>query len=199
MKVTGPWSVEEAGAFLDATRVPVRLGCHTPSGHLWMLSLWFAWVETDEADAGAASTDAETAPTDAGVSPADAGVPPSDAESGTSGADDATPELRCATSADAAVVEYLRNDPAVAFEVSTNHPPYRGVRGRGTASIEPDTDKKLLRSLFERYLGGTDNDLGDFLLDPDRGEVRIRITPERLHSWDFTERMADVSVVDANE
>ncbi|QCC46558.1 pyridoxamine 5'-phosphate oxidase family protein [Halobellus limi] len=185
MHVTGPWSAEEAGAFLDATRVPVRLGCHTPSDHLWMLSLWFEWVEGDEANAGAAPTDAGTAS--------------AEVERGTSASDAATPELRCATGADAAVVEYLRNDPEVAFEVSTNEPPYKGVRGRGTASIEPDTDKRLLRSLFERYLGGTDNDLGDFLLDPDREEVRIRIRPERLHSWDFTERMADVSAVDADE
>ena len=194
MHVTGPWSAEEAGAFLDETRVPVRLGCHTPSGHLWMLSLWFAWVEAEQGG------DAEAAPTATGAVPTDAGAAPADAESGASAGDaTATPELRCATSADAAVLEYLRHDSEVAFEVSTNHPPYKGVRGRGTASIEPDTDKRLLRALFERYLGGTDNDLGDFLLDPDREEVRIRITPERLHSWDFTERMADVSVVDADE
>lgn len=181
MHVTGPWSVEEVGAFLDAARVPVRLGCHTPSGHLWMLSLWFAWVDADESDGA-----------DGGAAPVD--------EAATAGEDAAaTPELRCATSADAAVVEYLRNDPEVAFEVSTNDAPYKGVRGRGTASIEPDTDKRLLRSLFERYLGGTDNDLGAFLLDPDREEVRIRIRPERLHSWDFTERMADVSIIDSEQ
>ena len=187
MKVTGAWSAAEAGAFLDATRVPVRLGCHTPSGHLWMLSLWFTWVEAGERAAAGDGTDD--------------GAATAAADSATETPDDtaATPELRCPTSADAAVVEYLRNDPEVAFEVSTNDPPYKGVRGRGTASIEPDVDKTLLRSLFERYLGGTDNDLGAFLLDPDREEVRIRIAPERLHSWDFTERMADVSVVDTDE
>ena len=194
MHVTGPWSVEEVGAFLDAARVPVRLGCHTPSGHLWMLSLWFAWVEAEQGG------DAEAAPTATGAASTATGAAPADAESGASAGDaTATPELRCATSADAAVVEYLRNDPEVAFEVSTNDAPYKGVRGRGTASIEPDTDKRLLRSLFERYLGGTDNDLGAFLLDPDREEVRIRIRPERLHSWDFTERMADVSIVDSEQ
>lgn len=105
---------------------------------------------------------------------------------------DGTPELRCATGADADVVRYLRGDPEVAFEVSENDPPYCGVRGRGTATIEPDEDKTLLRSLLERYLGGTDNELGTKLLSADREEVRIRVTPERLHTWDFTERMRDV-------
>ncbi|WP_144904353.1 pyridoxamine 5'-phosphate oxidase family protein [Halobellus captivus] len=167
MKVTGAWSRPELTGFLDAARVPIRLACHTPSGHLWMLSLWYLWTEGDVG---------------------------SDRDGTT--ASEATPELRCATSADADVVTYLRNDPAVAFEVSTNDPPYRGVRGRGTANIEPDGDKILLRTLLDRYLGGTDNDLSAFLLDPDREEVRIRITPERLHSWDFTDRMADITAPD---
>ncbi len=34
--------------------------------------------------------------------------------------------LWCATGADADVVRYLRHDDGVAFEASTNHPPYRG-------------------------------------------------------------------------
>ncbi|MEF8908068.1 MAG: pyridoxamine 5'-phosphate oxidase family protein, partial [Haloarculaceae archaeon] len=42
--------------------------------------------------------------------------------------------LQCATGADANVVEYLRADGTVAFEVSTNTPPYMGVRGSGTAT-----------------------------------------------------------------
>jgi len=163
MRVTGAWSESAAAAFLEEVRIPIRLACHTPQGRLWMLSLWYAWVDDAEGGDGAAATDP-----------------------------DATPELRCATAAGADVVAYLRQDPAVAFEVSTNHPPYRGVRGYGTVRIEPDTDKALLRSLFDRYLGGTDNRLGDRLLDPEREEVRLRIDPERLHSWDFSGRMGDV-------
>ncbi|QIB75823.1 pyridoxamine 5'-phosphate oxidase family protein [Halogeometricum borinquense] len=108
------------------------------------------------------------------------------------------PELCCATSAAADVVRFLRANDDVAFEISTNDPPYRGVRGRGTASIEPDEEKTLLRSLLERYLGGTENELGSFLLDDDREEVRIRITPTRLHSWDYSGRMRDVVADDAN-
>jgi len=102
-------------------------------------------------------------------------------------ADDA---LLCATSASADVVEYVDADPGVAFEVSTNEPPYRGVRGNGTATVEPDPEKQLLRALLERYLGGTDTPLGRRLLGEDRKEIRIRIEPRRVHSWDYSDRMA---------
>jgi nitroimidazol reductase NimA-like FMN-containing flavoprotein (pyridoxamine 5'-phosphate oxidase superfamily) len=102
-------------------------------------------------------------------------------------------QLVCATSATADVVAYLREDDGVAFEVSTNDPPYCGVRGNGTATIEPDDDKAVLRSLLERYLDGTDSSLAERLLAPERDEVAIRIDPTRLYSWDFTERMQEVN------
>jgi len=95
----------------------------------------------------------------------------------------------CATSADADVVDYLADDDHVAFEISTNEPPYKGVRGNGTASVEPDEEKTLLRELLARYLGGTDSDLADRLLSPDREEVTISIDPDRLYTWDFSDRM----------
>lgn len=99
--------------------------------------------------------------------------------------------FECATGADADVVRYLRNDAGVAFEVSTNDPPYRGVRGNGSASLAPDEDKAVLRDLVERYLGGTDSPLAESLLSDDREEVRIRIRPEVIYSWDYSDRMAE--------
>ena len=69
----------------------------------------------------------------------------------------------CATAASADIVGLLRNDPSVAFEVSTNDPPYSGVRGNGTASIEPDPEKELLWKLVNRYLGDTDSKLAQNL------------------------------------
>jgi nitroimidazol reductase NimA-like FMN-containing flavoprotein (pyridoxamine 5'-phosphate oxidase superfamily) len=99
--------------------------------------------------------------------------------------------LHCATAADADVVGYLREHDEVAFEVSTNDPPYRGVRGNGRPRIEPDEGKALLRGLLERYLGGTDSSLADRLLDEGREEVRIVIEPRKVFSWDYGDRMAD--------
>jgi nitroimidazol reductase NimA-like FMN-containing flavoprotein (pyridoxamine 5'-phosphate oxidase superfamily) len=101
--------------------------------------------------------------------------------------------LHCATGADADIVRYLDAAPDVAFEISDNRPPYKGVRGAGTATIEPDEEKALLERLLIRYLDGTDNELATWLLDAGREEVRIRIEPSKLYTWDFTERMADVT------
>lgn len=97
--------------------------------------------------------------------------------------------FECATWANAHVVRYLRNDSEVAFDVSTNDPPYRGVRGNGSAALSVDEDKAVLRDLVERYLGGTDSSLGEWLLDDARAEVRIRVQPRVIHSWDYTDRM----------
>lgn len=97
--------------------------------------------------------------------------------------------FECATSASADVVDFLRSDPAVAFDVSTNEVPYRGVRGNGSASLSPDRNKAVLRDLVERYLGGTDSPLAERLLDDARDEVRVRIRPRTIYSWDYTGRM----------
>lgn len=99
--------------------------------------------------------------------------------------------LQCATSKQADVVRYLDHDDGVAFEISTNEPPYRGVRGRGTASVHDDPEKALLRELLDRYLGGTDSSLGNRLLSEKREEVAIRIDPAVVFGWDFSERMQE--------
>ena len=97
--------------------------------------------------------------------------------------------LECATGANADVVRYLREDPAVAFEISTNEPPYRGVRGAGSVTITPDEDKETLRSLVDRYLGDTNSALAEQLLSPEREEVRLTLDIDRAYTWDFSSRM----------
>ncbi len=143
MEPSGPWDQNRVDEFLEATTVPVRIGCRTPRDAPWIVSLWFSW----------------------------------------DGA------INCATSADADLVDFLSHDDHVSFEVSTNDPPYKGVRGRGHAAVSVDEDKTLLRTLLVRYLGGVDNEVGDRLLRPEREEVRVRIEPERLHTWDYSKRM----------
>ena len=97
--------------------------------------------------------------------------------------------FECATGANAHIVRFLEGDPQVAFDVSTNDPPYRGVRGNGTATLAADEEKTTLRALIERYLGDTDSPLAKSLLSDDREEVRIRIDPNEMHSWDYSKRM----------
>ena len=107
--------------------------------------------------------------------------------------------LWCATSAAADVVDYLAHDDRIAFEISTNEPPYKGVRGNGTTEITPDEDKQLLRSLLERYLGGTNSPLAKRLLSPQREEAQIRIDPQTVYTWDFTDSMRDAPPTDHSD
>lgn len=97
--------------------------------------------------------------------------------------------FRCATGRKSDLASFLRKNSAVSFEVSTNRPPYMGVRGNGTASLESDPNKELLRSLLERYFGGTESELADQLLSDEREELTVTIEPDRLYTWDFTSRM----------
>lgn len=97
----------------------------------------------------------------------------------------------CATSRNADIVEFLEADPHVAFEVSTNDLPYRGVRGNGTVHVAADPEKALLTDLLERYMGGTDSPLAEQLLAADREEVRLTIEPDILTTWDYSDRMSE--------
>ncbi|RQG97341.1 pyridoxamine 5'-phosphate oxidase family protein [Natrarchaeobius chitinivorans] len=97
--------------------------------------------------------------------------------------------LECATAVSSKLATYLSEPTEVAFEVSTNQPPYAGVRGRATATTEPDPEKETLRELLERYLDGTDSRLARNLLREEREEVVITIDPAVVYGWDFSDRM----------
>ena len=97
--------------------------------------------------------------------------------------------LVCATQRAASVVATLAAEGRCAFEVSVNDPPYRGVRGRATVSLEPDRDLLVLRRLVERYLGSADGTFATWLLGRETPEVAIRLIPTEVTSWDFSSRM----------
>ena len=93
------------------------------------------------------------------------------------------------------LVKSLKARPAVAFDVSTNDLPYRGVRGRGRAACTTATDNAQLETLLTKYLGGTDGQLAQWLLNRSGRESIIIIEPEWLTSWDFSERMQDLDKI----
>ena len=98
-------------------------------------------------------------------------------------------KLWCATQRGASVVSLLIRDPRCAFEVSVEMPPYRGVRGKGVATLHDDRGEEILRALIERYLGGTESELASFLLARVDQETAIAIEPQTLVTWDYQARM----------
>jgi nitroimidazol reductase NimA-like FMN-containing flavoprotein (pyridoxamine 5'-phosphate oxidase superfamily) len=97
--------------------------------------------------------------------------------------------LWCASRPQARVVHHLERDARCAFEVARDAPPYRGVRGQGRAHVMRGEGGRLLGALVDRYLGAADSRLARRLLAGAADEVAIRITPTRLVSWDYTDRM----------
>ncbi len=98
-------------------------------------------------------------------------------------------ELWCATNRKARVIRHLTRSPRCAFELAADAPPYRGIRGQGRASLYPLLGEAILRRLLTRYAIEPDSGLARMLLGKLDQEVAIRITPERLTSWDFSRRM----------
>lgn len=101
--------------------------------------------------------------------------------------------LFCATHRRAWIVDRLRRNPQVGFEISTNRPPYRGLRGTGSAVVEALGDRPLLQQLTDRYLRQSNRELASWLLSRRDDEVVIEITPDRVSQWDFSDRMQEVA------
>lgn len=97
--------------------------------------------------------------------------------------------LYCATHRSAKILRHLRSGRRCAFEVGNNEPPYRGVRGRGFVTLIEGRGEWMLRTLLSRYLKNVDSPLAIQLLSRSRDEIVMEIKPERIYSWDFTDRM----------
>ena len=101
-------------------------------------------------------------------------------------------QLFCASHSSSQMVALLRANGRVGFEIATNDPPYFGVRGQADASLADSGGAAMLRRLLERYLGGVDSPLAKWLLSRSEDELLITVTPRRLFSWDYRQRMAEV-------
>jgi hypothetical protein len=96
----------------------------------------------------------------------------------------------CATNGDAKLASYLQTNPQCGFEVAGDKPPYRGIRGKGQAMLVPERGGEILKLLLKRYDISTSSRLAKSLLAKIDQEVAICVSPSRISSWDFTERMA---------
>ncbi|MBM4263401.1 MAG: hypothetical protein FJ145_18465 [Deltaproteobacteria bacterium] len=99
-------------------------------------------------------------------------------------------KIYCATQESAKIIAHLRQNSRCAFEIASDLPPYRGVRGQGEAALRPELGRATLERLVARYLSGRQTPLGKNLLARADAEIAIEIRPLRIFAWDFTRRMA---------
>lgn len=96
--------------------------------------------------------------------------------------------LWCCTRDDSVVARRLARQPRCSFELSRDNPPYRGVRGTGTATLLADAAASILPRLIDRY-GQAGTSLADWLMGRLDHEVAIRIDRLAVSSWDYSPRM----------
>ena len=101
-------------------------------------------------------------------------------------------KIYCATQKSAKIVSYLRKNPYCGFEIATDKPPYKGVRGNGVAKILDDKGQEILDILMTKYLGDKESILSKYLKKNSKEEVAIEITPEKIFNYDYSKRMKDV-------
>jgi nitroimidazol reductase NimA-like FMN-containing flavoprotein (pyridoxamine 5'-phosphate oxidase superfamily) len=97
----------------------------------------------------------------------------------------------CATQRDAHIVKLLIKNPSCAFQISSEHMPYKGVRGRATASIIESDGARILDTLVTKYLKESDSKFAKWLTSRKANEVAIQLDLVSMATWDFSGRMVN--------
>ena len=101
-------------------------------------------------------------------------------------------KIYCASQKTAKIVSYLQKNSQCRFEIAADKPPYKGMRGQGTAKILNETGAYVLDLLIEKYLGKKESTLSKLLRNNSKTEVAIEIAPQKIFHYDYSERMKDV-------
>jgi nitroimidazol reductase NimA-like FMN-containing flavoprotein (pyridoxamine 5'-phosphate oxidase superfamily) len=87
------------------------------------------------------------------------------------------------------LVNQLKTNKKIAFEISTNDYPYKGVRGKALAALSKPDAKNVLNKLISKYLDNSNVKLATWLQSRIEDEYAIKIAPSIINSWDFSGRM----------
>jgi len=98
-------------------------------------------------------------------------------------------QLLCAAQRDSYVASRIRREQRCAFEISSEVPPYCGVRGRAVASLDDVRGPAVLDRLIDRYVGQTRQGLASWLRSRSANETAIVLEPLNASCWDYRGRM----------
>ncbi|MBV9667762.1 MAG: pyridoxamine 5'-phosphate oxidase family protein [Nitrososphaeraceae archaeon] len=103
-------------------------------------------------------------------------------------------KIYTATQKMAKKVQNIRRNPdKIYFSIDDENHPYKGVKGRGIATISEEIQKNLpiVEKINIKYLGTLEHPLAKMILENTRSgtEVVIEITPRFFSAWDFGKAM----------
>ena len=83
----------------------------------------------------------------------------------------------------------LRNKPAVYFSIDDENLPYKGVKGKGTATIVEDPNRTVSEGdrISMKYLGTLDHPIAKMITERSKKgeELVIEISPKFFSTWDY--------------
>jgi PPOX class probable F420-dependent enzyme len=83
----------------------------------------------------------------------------------------------------------LRRKPTIYFSIDDENLPYKGVKGKGIATIVEDPDKMVPQAdrISMKYLGRLDHPVAKMITDgAKKGEVvLVEISPKFFSTWDY--------------
>jgi PPOX class probable F420-dependent enzyme len=98
-------------------------------------------------------------------------------------------KLSITTSKLAKKTQNLRNKPTIYFSIDDENLPYKGVKGKGIATIVEDPNRTVSQGdrISMKYLGTLDHPIAKMISDRSmKGEVVvIEITPKFFSTWDY--------------
>jgi PPOX class probable F420-dependent enzyme len=99
-------------------------------------------------------------------------------------------KLLIITSKLAKKTQNLRNRPTIYFSIDDEKPPYKGVKGKGNATIVEDPNRIVPQAdkISMKYLGTLDHPAAKEMADRSKkGEgVLVEISPKFFSTWDFS-------------
>ena len=83
----------------------------------------------------------------------------------------------------------VRNRPTIYFSIDDENPPYKGVKGKGNATIVEDPNRIVPQAerISMKYLGTLDHPAAKEMIDRSKNKegVLVEISPMFFSTWDF--------------
>ena len=94
------------------------------------------------------------------------------------------------TSKSSGKVKNIRNKPEIYFSIDDDNFPYKGVKGKGRATIMDDSSRvvAMAEKINLKYLGTLDHPTAKMLMEyvQNGKEILLEINPRYFSTWDFS-------------